>query len=53
MVIYCTPCILHGHFTAVPSMAALLQRMPATTMTNVVLKATRQEIHHNLQHNNI
>lgn len=34
MVIYCTPCILHGPFTAVPSMAGLSQRMPATTMTS-------------------
>lgn len=34
MVIYCTPCILHGPFIAVPSMAALSQRMPATTMTS-------------------
>ena len=40
MVMYCTPCVLHGHFTAVPSMAALSQRMPATIMTTVVLRAT-------------
>ena len=33
MVIYCTPCILHGPFTAVPSMAVLSQRMPAIIMT--------------------
>jgi hypothetical protein len=32
MVIYCTPYILHDPITAVPTMATLSQRMPATTM---------------------